>query len=755
MMATQAKDGFEIYYTEKLWALVPDIYRYQDGLGNPPGVLRAIIELLGQQAAIVRRSNDRVWEDQYIELCNEWAVPYIGALLGTRMLSDQNLRGRRVDVAKTIYYRRRAGTPKVLEELITDISGWDGVMVESFTRLARARHGLDAKPVPLAGRITGTLPGGTADLREASGSELADGPFDEYYHTPDMRYPQGLEGRYGITKLAFYLYRLGYYPIENSTPFRRGTDLLYTFDPSGRDIPLFQDRTRPANWDDWHPALEWELPAPIRCRLLGDTQYMISAAVLAKVEADPAYPQGSGALTTAQLSDLVPLYGWVFEDEASMRAVFACYPSLAPLVTGAPSIVFALLLRYSITVCGKSQLLPLSISVTTASGAVPVEDVTSANLSNVNAAFISSLTTSSFGKTLAIDPVAGRFLFPDATTNLAGLTTTYFVGFPGPLGAGTYSRNNMATGTPEYTVNDGATITQALMPINGILQIADNKTYGQPDDPTPFQALTIQAADQTRPYVQLTHHWTLTSAGSGATLVLDGLWIGGLAGSQFNVYLSGTFSSVTIRNCTLDPGGTKNINGALILPVQLIVHGTIDTLCLQNSILGPVFIQQGAGEVESLIVSDCIVQSTLTGSAALTMDGGQANICQTTVLGDLTVGYLEASGVIVTGLCTVANIQAGCFRFGAASAASILPRPYETCCFKGNTNSWFTSTQFGNPAYAQLSAVAPAAVVSGGEDGYEMGAYSNLLNPFKLADLQAKVQEFMPFGLIPLFINQT
>jgi hypothetical protein len=36
-----------------------------------------------------------------------------------------------------------------------------------------------------------------------------------------------------------------------------------------------------------------------------------------------------------------------------------------------------------------------------------------------------------------------------------------------------------------------------------------------------------------------------------------------------------------------------------------------------------------------------------------------------------------------------------------------------------------------------------------------MGAFSALLNPIKLDSLRAKIDEFMPFGRIPVLINAT
>jgi hypothetical protein len=113
-MPDPAADGYERYYAEKVWDLIPATHRHEDGIAAQPGVLRAIVEVVAAQAALLRRSQDRLWEDGFIELCDMWAVPYIGDLVGTRMVSALDPRGQRVDVAKTIYYRRRKGTVRVL-----------------------------------------------------------------------------------------------------------------------------------------------------------------------------------------------------------------------------------------------------------------------------------------------------------------------------------------------------------------------------------------------------------------------------------------------------------------------------------------------------------------------------------------------------------------------------------------------------------------------------------------------------------------
>lgn len=152
-----ARDGYREYLAEKLWEWLPAIYREMDAQqGN--GALRALVETLAAQAAVLKRSQDRLWDDAHVELADDWAIPYLAELVGTRLVSALDPRARRVDVAKTIYYRRRKGTLAVLEQLIADMTGWDGKVVEEFRRLARTRHGLDG--IAMRGKQTGTPEGG-------------------------------------------------------------------------------------------------------------------------------------------------------------------------------------------------------------------------------------------------------------------------------------------------------------------------------------------------------------------------------------------------------------------------------------------------------------------------------------------------------------------------------------------------------------------------------------------------------------------
>ena len=137
------RDLYQAFYTDYLWRLLPELYRASDSDDpDKPVPLRELVGRLGAQIAVVRRSVDRTLEDQSIESCDDWLIPYIGDLLATNIVAGLDARAQRLDVAKTIYYRRRKGTPAILEEIAADI-----------TRLERARSGV----LPQAGARSAQL----------------------------------------------------------------------------------------------------------------------------------------------------------------------------------------------------------------------------------------------------------------------------------------------------------------------------------------------------------------------------------------------------------------------------------------------------------------------------------------------------------------------------------------------------------------------------------------------------------------------
>ncbi|ULQ53243.1 hypothetical protein [Flavihumibacter fluvii] len=762
-----ATDQFEDYYKEKFWEMVPTIYRHEDGLAANPGVLEAIVTVMARQAAILRRSQDQLWDDQFITRCSEWAIPYIGDLVATRMLSALNNRGRRIDVAKTIYYRRRKGTPRILEELVFDISGWSGKMKEQFTQLIRARHGLDPHPESLKGRYSGTLPGGIADLRNPRTAEIAYGPFEEYFHTPDIRQHHGLLGRYNIPKLAFYLYRLKVYDALDVDPFMMPDRRKSSFDPSGRRIPLFSKRLPLNDWDEWREPYEWELSAPIPCRLLGHAEYQVTEKTVIDLLADPVNP-----ISAAEATRLRKIAGLHFRNEAAFFRFLL--PVFLPPTPTDPGFLAKLHLVYSLALlhdCGKSALLPDDStradqpfddnSILVRTGQPPdkiicSQDITAANLE----------TIPTVNRKLSVDAENGLFLLKDPLPANEETIVSYHYGFSGDIGAGFYERRWILETNPVKHIQNGGAIPAANLAVNGIAQIDDSKTYSSIADLAGITTMTLQAANEKRPYLRLGNDWNLTAIAAGAdtSLVLDGLWLGVEGGKTVSIFLNGNFKCVTIRNCSIDPGniGIKDINGKALLPVVIKVAGVVQNLCIESSITGPIQ-TQGAGVIETLSITDSIVQSTDPALNAISMDDGKLYLDRVTVFGNLDIHWLYATETIITGDVDTTDTQHGCFRFSAASKnkpgnplqPNRLPHPFASFLFGKDSHHWFSSRQFGHPGFAQLSETAPEELVRGAENGSEMGVFAALLNPVKMDGLRSKVEEYMPFGLIAIFINKT
>ncbi|HWP41606.1 MAG TPA: hypothetical protein VNO14_00125, partial [Blastocatellia bacterium] len=612
-----ALDEFERYYTEKIWEWIPAIYKEEDGLAVRPDVLRSIVEILARQAAIARRSIDRLWEDEFIELCDDWAIPYIGDLVGTRLVHELNRRGRRVDVARTIFYRRRKGTLHVLETLIRDIGDWEGAVVESFKRLARTRHGFDPEPAGLEGFVTQTPPGGWARLVSTRGAELVDGPFDEMAHTPDFRQSRGHLGRYNIPKLNFHLFRLLPFEVNLATAADFG-DGRFTFDPSGRDVPLFRPGQR-AGLEKCSSAREWELPAPIPCRLLGAARYMISADLL-----DELVALGLSQPATDALSRYV---GVLFESEARLRQTVSSLSQSAEILA-----LFDPLLAGAITPDSpKARLIPSDIqrdpsAVAVADGinkdSLPIEHqkIAAGNLEDWGA----SLGLLPAEKILVIDPEHGRFLFREPPANNVWVPL-YHYGFSANIGAGTYDRRGHiiiggVTSISNGGDNQPGSVPMSVppAPLSGVFQFDDSKTYLPDADISGIENLTLQAGNFERPYIKRVvtgvTEWVFEAEPKPAqpdpdpekdlrNLTLEGLWIGieeeGAAPSAgdcspvtASLVLQGVFDRVVIRHCTLDPGGEKArivTDECQPIPyVQIVVRGNIEELVIDSSITGPV-----------------------------------------------------------------------------------------------------------------------------------------------------------------------
>jgi len=117
-----------------------------------PRLLDALLAAVDRQRGVLAEDVARLWDDLFIESCADWAVPYIGALLG--LPPDAG----RLEVAYAVALRRRKGTPAALEDFAEVLTAWTARVLEGWqTTLWAQRLG---HPAPL--RLA------SADLREGA-----------------------------------------------------------------------------------------------------------------------------------------------------------------------------------------------------------------------------------------------------------------------------------------------------------------------------------------------------------------------------------------------------------------------------------------------------------------------------------------------------------------------------------------------------------------------------------------------------------
>jgi hypothetical protein len=254
---------------DRLYDLLPAVYRQRDAEHQQQ--LRDFLRVIAEQVNVVEDDIEQLYENWFIETCDDWVVPYIGDLLGyvpvqeagTATTGQQRLRNRilvpRRELANFIRYQRRRGTLALLELIASDAASLSARAVEFFPQLGVAQPLNHLRPK--RGRFM--------DLRDMEALDLLRSPFDESAHTVDLRRPTSTRttGRYNIPSAAAFIWRLRSFSVTRAPAYHaQGGDPFYTFSQLGNDAPLF---TNPQREND--PATiagELNVPTPIRRRAL-------------------------------------------------------------------------------------------------------------------------------------------------------------------------------------------------------------------------------------------------------------------------------------------------------------------------------------------------------------------------------------------------------------------------------------------------------------------------------------------------------
>lgn len=228
------------------------------------GPLGAFLELVADQVAVLEESLDQLYDDLFLETAAPWALPYLGDLIGYRLLhptesGEGAAWDRRAEIGHTIAFRRRKGTASMLEQLARDVTGHPGAAVaELFTRLATTQSMNHVRP---GNQVAPSLRDGAAVDRVGTA-------FDAFPRTLDVRAVEAGAARPSVPAVAAFVWRLHALRTER-TPAVREAAGRYRFHPLGTDCQLVQ---RPEREEEISRLAEpRNVPGPItRRRLLDD-----------------------------------------------------------------------------------------------------------------------------------------------------------------------------------------------------------------------------------------------------------------------------------------------------------------------------------------------------------------------------------------------------------------------------------------------------------------------------------------------------
>jgi hypothetical protein len=693
---------------DDLYELLPAVHRIRDTeRGSPLKALMAVLAGQGDQLAL---NVDELYDDWFIETCKEWVVPYIGDLLRVRRINIAAAgMSERSYVANTIGYRRRKGTVSILERLAYDVTGWRAKVVETFHLLGSTQnvnHLLLRSPR-------------TPDLRDTSSLELINGPFQTAARSVEVRRIEPRRGRYNIPDVAVMLWRLQAYPVDGATARAVATpsDGRYAFNPLGLDEPLFNPPKTETALD--HLVEEVDVPGPLRPRALRH--------------------------------DL--------DQDGDLRVYFAAGQEvLAVGPVGAP---------------GDTP------------NWQPVDSLSICDLSNWQ---------SPPAGRIAVDVKRGRLTLP-AGQIPSEVCVRYSFAFSADVGAGPYDR--FATvltyldPTPTWkvgVVRDDAVRQQAPDPSrvfatladavaewnnlpagnSGVICVMDSRTY---TDQLPL--ITVPAGSRLT-VLSATCHELLKSGGSPMVeptglmpVVVGDITVAGASAASGKaaggLIFDGLFCVGGIMVAKGDLGRLRVSSATLTDGVRVAASTGSDAERNERLQIDVVDCLSGAIAVVGEIAGLTVGGSVIGGGGAVGIDAVTCDLDveTSTVFGTVAARTLNASNSIFTAALLVARLQAGCVRFSYVPAGGSAPNafrcqpdlalaktaPSDAAAVRARLTPMFVSERLGDPGYAQLSRSVAPELLTGADNGSEMGVFNKVLQPQREANLRAALDEYLRFGL--------
>lgn len=229
------------YSKERLYSeLLPSIYRQREAESKNK-LVEALLGIIANQVGILEDNIKNLYDDWFIETCDEWVIPYIADLLGVKPFHSktEEFISQRALVANTIRYRQRKGTINTLEQIAHDITGWGAKAIEFFKLLNTTTN---------VNHVTSRI-SGTADLRDVNKTIFLETPFEGYAHTAEIRSIAKKQGYYNIKNVGIFLWRLKSFPVIDCPAYNHGNG-RFSFSQLGNDVQLFSAPTQEQNLVD-------------------------------------------------------------------------------------------------------------------------------------------------------------------------------------------------------------------------------------------------------------------------------------------------------------------------------------------------------------------------------------------------------------------------------------------------------------------------------------------------------------------------
>lgn len=720
----------EILTDDRLYQLLPYVYRRRDAEEGEP--LRALLRVITEQSNLVEADIAQMYDNWFIETCEDWVVPYLGDLIGYNQVVEAGNLVLRRDLANTLSYRRRKGTLALLELLAMDIAQWPARAVEFFPILAQTQHLCHQHARHLQrGRLV--------DLRQPTRLQWLNSAFDENAHTADVRLitsplinqQKPAQGWYNSANVALFVWRLRSYPVTDTPVLPLDQRNCYSVSALGNNVPLFSHSQ--TQEDPGEIAGRAQIPAPI-------TRLEFSADG-GKHASPDYYGEGKSMVIWAP--------GWPTANS----------PQPIPI----DRVIPANLSQWSHYKPPKDH-----IAVDPELGRIlfpPRQLPRNGVRVSYHYGFSADLGGGEYLRRLN-EPVSGQ---------------VYKVG-KGQAHASI--RLAIQAWQDDWALR--ATREEA-QPVDSLIEITDSGLY---EDAINISLpanhhLQLAASSGARPVILLADRPDQLLVGGAAKsyLTLDGLLIAGRG-----LQIEGEIAGVIIRHSTLVPGWNLDPECA---PDQL-EEPSIDIvnawpcLTIERSILGSIQINNEEVHREPLPIRirDSILDATgnecdgpaceAIGGYGCTLAHANLTLISSTVFGRIDVHAVDlAENSILMGALKVARRQHGCVRFCYVRPGSRTPKRYHcepdlaqelarehlhnesstptqteldqvAQAARERVRPQFNSQRYGKPGYGQLGVHCASEITQGASDQSELGVFHHLYQPQRLANLRARVEEYTP-----------